>query len=121
VRLFHLLADQGNASAQFRLGKMYHDGIGVPKNDAEAVRWYRLAADQGNASAQFLLGHMYLKGMGVPQDYVIAEMWFNLAAVGGDEEAIKYRDMIAPRLTPAQIAEAQKLAREWKPTTQPAR
>jgi len=58
---------------------------------------------------------MYYKGEGVPQDYVKAHMWVNLAGAKGDEEAIKARDSIAERMTPAQIAEAQKLAREWKP------
>ena len=61
-------AEQGNAAAQFSLGLMYADGEGVPKDDAEAVRWYRLAAEQGNAAAQFSLGLMYADGEGVPKD-----------------------------------------------------
>ena len=52
----------------------------------------------------------------MPQNYVSAYMWFNLAAAHGDEEAAKRRDKLAEGMTPAQIAEAQKLAREWKPT-----
>jgi hypothetical protein len=55
----------------------------------------------------------------VPQDYVQAHMWFNLAAsrapASERDEAIKMRNIAASRMTPAQIAEAQKLAREWKP------
>ena len=58
---------------------------------------------------------MYVKGQGVPQDYVIAHMWFNLAAARGKKNAVKARDIVAAQMTPAQIAEAQKLAREWKP------
>jgi uncharacterized protein len=57
---------------------------------------------------------MYGTGHGVPQDYVIAHMWFNLAAASGDKEAAEVRDMLAAKMTPAQVAEAQKLAREWK-------
>jgi TPR repeat protein len=79
------------------------------------VAWYRKAADQGVIDAQFNLGIMYVYGSGV-QDYVQAHMWWNLAAVSGDEDAIKNRDKVAKKMTPAQIAEAQKLAREWKPT-----
>ena len=55
---------------------------------------------------------MYGKGLGVPQDYVRAHMWINLSASAGDEDAIKNRDTVAKQMTPAQIAEAQKLARE---------
>ena len=55
------------------------------------------------------------KGRGVPQDYVQAHMWWNLAAVKGNTDAIKNRDVVAAKMTPTQIAEAQKLAREWKP------
>ncbi len=63
---------------------------------------------------------MYYKGRGVPQDYVQAHMWLNLAASrfpqGTDRDmAVKIRDILAAKMTPAQIAEAQRLAREWKP------
>ena len=57
-------AEQGNASAQFELGLMYANGVGVPQDDAEAVKWYRLAAEQGYASAQLELGRMYANGAG---------------------------------------------------------
>ena len=62
---------------------------------------------------------MYAKGQGVPQDYVQAHKWFNLAAATSTskpdhDNAVKARDNVAARMTPAQIAEAQKLAREWK-------
>ncbi len=87
----------------------------VPHDDAEAVRWYRRAAEQGHAGVQFNLGLMYRKGRGVRQDYVQAHMWVNLAAAQGDEKARKARDKLAEQLTPAQIAEARRLAREWKP------
>ena len=67
------------------------------------------------AVAQFSLGVMYSKGRGVPQDYVQAHMWDNLAAAQDIEDARKGRDKLAEHMTPAQIAEAQRLAREWKP------
>ena len=115
VRLFRLAANQGDAIAQHYLGVMYIDGQGVPQSYVEAFKWYRLAADQGIANAQLGLGSMYATGKGVPQDYVRAHMWFNLSAAQGNENAENARDNIAKRLTPAQIAEAQKLAREWQP------
>jgi uncharacterized protein len=86
------------------------------------VRWYRKAAEQGEASAQSDLGAMYESGQGVTQDHVLAHMWFNLATSRypaseqeGREKARRNRDSVASKMTPAQIAEAQRLAREWKP------
>ncbi len=58
---------------------------------------------------------MYAKGRGVPQGYVQAHMWGNLAAAQGDEDGRKVRDTLAEKMTPAQLAAAQRLAREWKP------
>ncbi len=58
---------------------------------------------------------MYSKGWGVPQDYVQAHMWYNLAAERGLKLGREYRDSLAKQMTPEQIAEAQRLAREWKP------
>ena len=115
LRLWRPLADQGDARAQNNLGVMYSNGQGVPQDYAEAVRWYRKAADQGFARAQNNLGVMYSNGRGVPQDYVQAHMWLNLAATKGDKDAVEGRDQVARKMTTAQIAEAQKLAREWKP------
>ena len=115
-RLFRPLAEQGYASAQYNLGVMYANGQGVPQDYAAAVSWYRKAAEQGNALGQFMLGMMYDLGQGVPQDNVSAHKWFNLAAASGNAEAVKNRDIIAAKMTPAQIAEAQRLASAWKPT-----
>jgi TPR repeat protein len=94
---------------------MYDSGQGVPQDDAEALKWYHKSAEQGNDSAQRNLGLMYAKGQGVPLDYVLAYMWFNLAASQGDENGKKGRDIAAKSMTREQIAEAQRLAREWKP------
>jgi len=113
-------AKQGDADAQYNLGIMYERGQGATQDDAEAVKWYRKAAEQGHARAQGLLGLMYHQGLGVPQDYLQAHMWYNLSASRSplDETfntAAKGRDEVAAKMSPAQISEAQKLAREWKP------
>jgi uncharacterized protein len=120
-------AEQGNAMAQYNLGVLYDDGQGVPQDYAVAMSWYRKAAEQGYVDAQISLGIFYSMGQGVSRDYVIAHMWLSLAA-GGDKNGAearnkmtpaKARDIVAKRMTPTQIAEAQKLAREWKPTSIP--
>ncbi len=73
-------AEAGNAQAQNDLGIMYKDGLGVPKDEVEAVKWLRKAADQSNAMAQAYLGFMYVEGLGVPKDEVEAVKWFRKAA-----------------------------------------
>ena len=113
VRWYQLSAGQGYALAQFDLGVMYSRGEGVPEDDAEAVRWYWLAAEQGNPLAQTNLGFMHASGDGVLKDLVFAHMWFNLAAAQGNETAQNNKEKIEQVMTREQIADAQKLSREW--------
>ena len=111
ARWYRLAAEQGNATAQVNLGLMYHRGEGVPQDYIEAARWNRLAAEQGQTDAQFNLGRMYRLGEGVPQDFLRTYIWFNIAAANGHEHALEARDDVASRLTPADLSEAQRLAR----------
>ena len=120
-QLMRTLAKQGDAFAQFNLGVMYGQGRGVPQDKTEAMKWYRRAAERGDADAQFSLGTMYRFGRGVPQDGVQAYKWFSLAALRFSASEKEYRDMavenrdgVAAKMTPAQIAEAKKLASEWR-------
>ncbi len=109
------LPRSGESEVQFNLGTMHADGRGVPQNYAEAMKWFGLAADQGDADAQTYLGIMYDNGEGVPQNYVLAHKWFNLASASGHANGVRGRNLVASKMTPAQIAEAQRLAAEWKP------
>ena len=113
VKWFRMAAKQGLAEAQTLLGFIYYDGEGVPQDIAEAVKWWRMAVEQGEVDAQYNLGHLYREGQGVPQDYVSAHIWYNLAAALGHEFARNSCDLLAKRMTPDQIAEAQRMAREW--------
>ncbi|MGA7386653.1 MAG: hypothetical protein WBW99_01830 [Pseudolabrys sp.] len=100
-------------------GRLEDANAAIKRRDyATAVRLIRPLAEQGDANAQYNLGVFYDNGLGVPQDKVRAYMWFNLSAAQGRDGAAAFRDLIARRMTSAQIAEAQKLAREWKPNTQ---
>ena len=100
---------------------MYAEGQGVAQDYAEAMKWYRLAADQRHAQAQYNLGLAYARGEGASPDYVSAHMWFNLAAAhfrASDtrkHDLAVRNDLAASKLTREQIAQAQNLAREWKP------
>ena len=118
LQIIRPLAVQGDAGGQYYLGIMYANGWGVSQDFAEAARLYRLAAVQGYALAQNNLGALYANGQGVPRDYVQAYMWLDIAAKRlppGANNTAKRRDLIAAKMTPAQITEARRLAREWKP------
>jgi hypothetical protein len=116
LRLCRPLAEQGEAKAQTALGVIYEQGQGVTQDSTQAASWFRKAAEQGEAKGQTALGVMYESGIGVPPDNVLACMWLNLAAAQRDGDAAKLRDSLARFMTPDQIAEAQRMAREWKPT-----
>ena len=118
-------AEQGHVEAQYMLGWMNHRGFMdnaspsdlTARDFVAAVAWYRKAAEQGQPQALWYLGDMYSEGLGVLQDFVEAHRWYNLAAsrLTGDqrEEAATDRDAVAERMTPADLSEAQRRAREW--------
>jgi TPR repeat protein len=93
-----------------------HASAAFNRGDYEtAARLFHPLAEQGDAAAQYNLGVMYANGEGVPQDYVEAHMWLNLAVAQGNDDAKAARDIVAKLMTSEQVAEAQRLAREWKP------
>ena len=117
VRWYQLSAMQGYPGGQYKLCAMSERGQGLPQDYQEALRWCGLAADQGYGPAMFMLGRLYHAGHGVPRDVVRAHMWYNLASAYGYADGKKWRDRLAAEdgleMTRDQIAEAQKLAREW--------
>ena len=118
-REWRQLAEQGDADAQYNLGVMYDFAKGVPQDFTAARQWYEKAAAQGHAGAQNNLGGLYEFGHGVKRDYVRAYMWYSIASahptgVPQKDVATENLDEIAGRMTSAQIAEAKKLAREWR-------
>ena len=84
------LSEQGHALARFHIGYMYFKGLGVPQDNAEAVKWYLKAAKQGIGNAQFNLGFMYGSGWGVRRDDAEAFKWYLKAAEQG-LKAAQYR------------------------------
>jgi TPR repeat protein len=79
-REWKVAAEAGQAEAQFDLGVLFAQGLGVQRDLTEAARWYQKAADQGNAEAQFALGQMYSRGWGAPRDEIDALRWFQMAS-----------------------------------------
>ena len=139
LKWYRLAADQGSPYAENVIGIAYERGVSVAQDDAEAFRWYRRAANKiydrpGDTwihSPQYNFAAMYASGRGTAQDYVKALMWFTLAAAFGDTKApdefgvnllgtskytaLEQRDRLVALMTGAQIAEAERLAREWRP------
>ncbi len=115
LKWFRKAAEQGNADAQEFLGNDYAQGMGVPQDSAEAVKWYLKAAEQGDRGAQIDLASVYVYGkdLGKSQDYVNAYMWLNIAGVKSSDYLLSFA---AKKMTPSQIAEAQRRAGEWKRT-----
>jgi len=107
-------AEQGMPEAQTFLGKMFFTGEGVSKDWVEARKWFRKAAEQGDGLAQGLLGGIYAGGFGVPKDFIQAHLWYTLAAENGQKRNIKSQRRVEKFMAPEQIAEAQRLASEWK-------
>ena len=111
-----LAANQGHAEAQFQLYRR-------DKPDGKSLTWLCLAANQGHALAQEERGDLHVQGLGqawreagpVKLDHVRAYMWYSLAAANGLTRAGSTRDFIDDQMTPAQIAEAERLVAEWKP------
>jgi uncharacterized protein len=113
LKWFRKAAAQGNPDAQASLGQMYEDGEGVKRNYPQAAKWYRAAAEHfpdygGAGQGRNQLGLLYLDGRGVPKDYVQAYLWFSVANADRNLADVK------SRMTPAQIADAERMANEWK-------
>ena len=81
------LAEEGNASAQNRLGLLFKEGAGVPQSYGQAKKWFEEAAKQGHTEAQVNLGTLYLNGDAPPQSTQMALFWFSRAAEQGDVPA----------------------------------
>ena len=116
IEKFFVAAEKGDPEAQFQLYTR-------DKPDGKSLTWLCLAANQGHALAQEELGDLHVKGLGqawreaglVELDPVRAYVWYSLAATNGNPRAGFTRDYLADQMTPEQIAEAERLAAEWKP------
>ena len=114
---FEEAAKQGHVEAQVNLGTLYLHGDAPPQSAQMALFWFSRSAEQGNATAFANLGVMYAQAQGVPQDLIQAYMWFHLAAANGDEGSAERCEVLAIKMTSAQIGEAQERAGVWKPTS----
>ncbi len=109
------LAGQGDVRAQYRLGRLYEVGDGVPRDDVEALRWFDAAGEQGDKAALVSIGIFHADGRGVPQDTFKAYMWWEIAARHGSGLARALQTTVERQLTQAEKDEARRLADEWRP------
>ena len=120
VKWYRKAAEQNVADAQYNLGVCYAIGQGVTEDDAEAVKWFRKAAEQNYADAQYNLGVCYDSGEGVAKDEIEAYKWWLLAAGHGNDDAKYNVTIVENKMTREQIAEGQRLARDFKPRKVPS-
>jgi TPR repeat protein len=119
MKWYRKAADQGYKTAQVLLGFCYKNGEGVATNQIEAVKWFRKAAEAGDSAGQYMVGFSYQYGKGVDSNRVEAYKWLNLAATQDYEQARRAQSEVGSLLTKEEMAEAQRLVREFKPQKAP--
>jgi TPR repeat protein len=113
LKWFKASAAQGFANAETYLGSIYRRGDGVPQDYAEAMRWYLAAAEQGHRTAQYRIALLYLEGNGVTKSSSEAYKWSVIASSSGEPEPNRLRHKLERSLSPQQIEDEQKKARDW--------
>jgi TPR repeat protein len=117
ARWYRMAAEQGNGYAQHSLGRMYMEGSGVSQDYAQAAHWIGKSARQGHRGAFKDMGNLYWKGLGAAKNDVMAYMWFKLAAQNGDEESERLLGVVSADMTPAGMAEAERMVQQWTPAS----
>ena len=107
------LAERGDPAAEAGIGFLFHKGLGVTQDDAEAARWFVKGAEQGQAEAQLLLGTLFFFGQCVPQSYVSAFAWCDIAETNGQSDASECRDAALEHMSPAEMAQSFKIVSDW--------
>lgn len=117
---FRKAVEEGDAEAQYRLSWMYYEGQGLQRDISESLKWKSEAANQGHVAALYERGWGEFLVTVKPVDYTQSYKWLTVAASRAinpeaREHIIKRRGIVAAEMTPTQIAEAERLAQEWKP------
>jgi TPR repeat protein len=115
---YRMAAVHGSAGGARTVGEFYRRGRSVNADAAEAMRWYRQAADADDLRGQYELGQLYFDA----RDYVSAYVWFAIAAgqtplVDNRKQLVELRNIAAARMTPEQLAEAERRTALWRPSS----
>jgi TPR repeat protein len=110
-------AQNGSDAAEFEVAEAYSSGMGVLQDKQEAFVWYQSAANGGSKPAQIKLARFYLQRVNSPENSpenrIAAHVWLNLAAAQGYEEAAKLRSGLIRKMSPKEISEAQRQAKDF--------
>lgn len=115
-----LSAEQGYIRAQTELARMYKNADHVEQDLNKMLAWYRRAAEAGDVGAQLFVADAYAFGHGAEVDLIEAYMWYEIALEYWGALAVRARDIVAEKMTPEQIAQAENRAREWRAAHPPA-
>jgi TPR repeat protein len=115
VKALSKLAETGDDVAQSSLALRYMTGDGVQQDIKRSLELFRRSAEQGNPGAEYALGTAYLTGIHISRDYVLGYMWLDVAALHGHELSPDLLTFLQGVMTKEQVAQAQKLVREWRP------
>lgn len=108
----------GSALADRNIAFIYYNGLGLPQDVAKAVEWFTKAAERGHRRSQFRIGEILFVGDGAPKDRVEADKWWRIALSKDGESSAWMRSIVDAgerKMTPEQLAEAQRRAEKWKP------
>lgn len=101
-----LAAQSGDSEAQYLLGLYYSDGQLTQPDYPQAISWLKEASSQASVEAQIRLADMYKSGIGVPVDNLQAYVIYKIASINGSDLAMDQADIVAERLTPQELQEA---------------
>ena len=110
IKWLSLAAKQGVPEAQYNLGTIYFDGLGVVQNFKKAFNNYLMSAENGFAMSQYKLSLLFLNGWGIEKDKIKAFMWVNIAASLDHEKSIKKRDELLQSLSSKELKRGQDLS-----------
>lgn len=121
------LAKDGNPDAQYNVGALYANGLGVDQNHGVALKWFSASANQGNPQAMLSLGMLYADGSGTQQNLGAAYVWFRLALKYGANNpsfqgqisaAQNYLSQVMGAMTKSQMLEYEQVVMQWQPKKQ---
>jgi localization factor PodJL len=110
-------AEQGNIKAMHNLAVLSANQKDRSPDYTTAARWFEEAAKRGLPDSQFNLAILYENGLGVTRDLKQAYMWLSLAAQGGDDDAVRRRNVLRGSLSRQELAEAQEMVSSWQMTS----
>lgn len=118
------LAKSGHAGAQYNLGALYANGLGVKQDYKTALLWFNAAANQGSPMGMLYLGMLYADGNGTEQNLGAAYIWFRLSMKYGANDpafssqmpaAQNYLSQVMSTMTSSQMAQYEQVVQQWKP------